>query len=207
MRCAANELKPVLRLLEIAKHRVAEHLVAVARLVARVRAVLDARRREIDEALGLGDRQRPKQHLVEQREDGRVRADAECEREHRDDRDEGRLEERAEGESEVVHVGVVRCATKACFIIPASAPLRQAPLYENRIFGNAEIESQSPHCSPRWSPAAPFRRGVGSSTVSGGGPIPTGPISPNDAAHHAVSAHGSTARSRRSRCASASARW
>ncbi len=65
------------RLLEIAEHRIAEHLVTVARLIARVGAVLGARCRQVHQALGLGNGQRPKQDLVEQRVDRRVRADAE----------------------------------------------------------------------------------------------------------------------------------
>ena len=90
-------------LFEVAEHRIAQHLVAVAGLIARVRAGLRPGRSEIDEARRVGDRQRPAKHLIEEREDRRVRANAECERQHGDDRHEWRLEQRPERELEILH--------------------------------------------------------------------------------------------------------
>jgi hypothetical protein len=94
-----------LRALQVPKHRVAEHQLAVPCLVARLRAGLRARRAEVDEAPRLVRRQGAEQHLVEQREDRRVRPDPEGEREHRDGRHERRLAKRANGERQVAHGG------------------------------------------------------------------------------------------------------
>ena len=92
--------------LEVPEHRVAEHGVAVAGLVARLRAGLRAGRREVDQPRGLLHRQRPQEELVEQREDGRVGPDPERQRDDGDDRDERALEERPERELEVQHGGI-----------------------------------------------------------------------------------------------------
>src|SRR5678809_197573 len=64
------------RFLEVPEHRVAEHLVAVAGVVARVAAELRTGRLEVDEPARVGDRQRLEQELMEQRIDRRVRPDA-----------------------------------------------------------------------------------------------------------------------------------
>ncbi len=92
-----------LRLFEVTEHRVAEDLVAVARLVARVAARLGAGRREVHQLFRGTHRERPQQHLVEQREDGRRRPDPERQRDDGDHGDKGRAEQRAEGEFEVSH--------------------------------------------------------------------------------------------------------
>jgi len=57
----------------------------------------------LDEALWLRDRQLRQQDIVEQREDRRVRADAERERQDGDNRDEGRPEEGPQRESWAHH--------------------------------------------------------------------------------------------------------
>ena len=94
-----------LRPLEIPEHRVAEDLVAVSRLATPLRAGLGTRGREVDEPVWLQHRERTQQDLVEQREDGGVRADAERERNDRDAGDERRLEDCAEGQGDVSHPG------------------------------------------------------------------------------------------------------
>ncbi len=93
------------RLLQVAEHRVAEDLVAVARLVARLGAGLRPRRPQVDEPIGILHRQLLEQDLVEQREDGGVRPDPERERQHGHGGDERRLGERARGELQVGHRG------------------------------------------------------------------------------------------------------
>ena len=92
-----------LRLLEVPEHRVAEDLVASARLAARIRARLGSRRLEVDQLLGVRHRQRAQQHLVEQRENRRIRANSKRQRQDRDQRDERRLEQGAQGKTEVGH--------------------------------------------------------------------------------------------------------
>ena len=92
-----------LHALEVAKHRVAEDFVAVARLIARMRARLGTGRRKVDQPIRLGHRQRLEEDLVETGKDRGVRADAERQRHNRDDRDERGLEERPEGELRVDH--------------------------------------------------------------------------------------------------------
>jgi hypothetical protein len=85
--------------LEIPEHRVAEHFVAVAGVVARVAAVLRSGRLEVGQPRGIGHRERLEQQLVEERKDGGVRADAQRQRKDRDDGDERVLnsERRASG--------------------------------------------------------------------------------------------------------------
>ena len=71
-------------------------------------------RREVDEPLRLRHRQRLEQHLVEQRIDRRVRADAERERQDRDDRDERRFEQRSKRQLQIPHcVGRERLAEES----------------------------------------------------------------------------------------------
>ena len=56
-----------------------------------------------DEPVGRGERQRPEQHPVYDAEDGRVRPDAQREREHSHGGEAGILQQLAEGEFEIVH--------------------------------------------------------------------------------------------------------
>ncbi len=88
---------------QVQEHRVGKDGIAVARVVARVRAVLDAGRPEIDQRLRRLDRQRAQENLVEQRKNRGVRADAEPQREHRHRRDKRRLAQHPEGERELAH--------------------------------------------------------------------------------------------------------
>ena len=92
-----------LRPFEVAKHRVAEDLVAAARLAARLRAGLRPGRRQVHQLFGVRHRQRPQQHLVEQRENRRIRANSERQRQDRDQGDERRLEQGAERQLEIGH--------------------------------------------------------------------------------------------------------
>ena len=94
-----------LRLLEIAEHRVAENGIAVASHVALRLPGLGAGGGEVDQPMGLLHRQGAQQHLVEQRENSGVRADAERQRQDGDQRDERRLEQRSEREFQVGHNG------------------------------------------------------------------------------------------------------
>src|SRR5205823_13944894 len=91
--------------LEVPKHRVAEHHVAVSRLAARLRTGLGAGRCEVDEPGRIWHWERAQQDLVEQREHSGVGADPERERNDRDAGDERRLEEGAEGQRDVSHPG------------------------------------------------------------------------------------------------------
>ena len=65
-------------LLELAADWVGQQTAAAV-----IRADRIAPPRELDKPLGLTDRQRPDQHLIEQREDAGIRTDAECERNER----------------------------------------------------------------------------------------------------------------------------
>ena len=87
--------------LEVAEHRVAEDILGTARVVAGVRAGLGPRCAQIDQRRGLRNGQRTKQHLVEHREDGGVRSNAEGERHDRDARDQRRVEEGAKRETDL----------------------------------------------------------------------------------------------------------
>ncbi len=89
--------------LEIAEHRVAEHLIAVARLVARRGARLGSGGSQVHEAGRGVHRHRPEQQLVEDREDCRVRADPECQGGHGHGGDERRAGETPEGELQGEH--------------------------------------------------------------------------------------------------------
>src|SRR5436309_323291 len=91
--------------LEVPEHRVAEHHVAVSRLPARLRTGFETRGREVDEPVRVGHRERAKEDLVEEREDGGIGADAERERNDRDAGDERRLEVCAEGQRDMSHPG------------------------------------------------------------------------------------------------------
>ena len=87
--------------LQVAEHRVAEHLVAFAGPVAEVRAGLRPRRFQVDQALRLDDRQRTQQQLAIEGEDRRVGPDAERQRQNRDARDDRRLDEHAHRQPDV----------------------------------------------------------------------------------------------------------
>ena len=93
-----------LHALEVAEHRIAQHDVTVARLVAGLAAWLRAGRRQVHQPIGFLHRQRPQDELVELRKDGRVGAYAEPERDDGHDRDEGAFEEAPKRELEVRHV-------------------------------------------------------------------------------------------------------
>ena len=80
---AEHAAKDLVVIAEIGVPRVGQ-LVAVPPAVAVLRALAG----DDHELLGLPDRQQAKQHLVDEREYGRVRADAERDREHGDSRDD-----------------------------------------------------------------------------------------------------------------------
>ncbi len=84
-RCAAMPTNGPSKPLEIAEHRIAENLVARADVAARRAALLAARRQEIHELVRRRHAQLAQQHLLVDREDRRV--DAEAERQRRDDDD------------------------------------------------------------------------------------------------------------------------
>ena len=90
-----------LLLLEIPEHRVAEHVPAVARVVAGRRSRLHARRRQVHQPVRLRDRQAAQQHGVEKREDRRVGPYAERQRNNGDRGDERGAEQRPEGQPDV----------------------------------------------------------------------------------------------------------
>jgi hypothetical protein len=54
-----------------------------------------------DELIGVPDRELPQQHLVDQRENGRVGANAQGQRQDRDEREEWAAAQSADGELEV----------------------------------------------------------------------------------------------------------
>ena len=98
--------RAVRRLLEVPVHRIAEDVVAIAfcaREAARVGSGLRGRRQEVHEPSRIGNRQRPQEHLIEQRKDRGVCADPERQRGDGDDGDERRLEERPQSELEIGH--------------------------------------------------------------------------------------------------------
>ena len=75
---------------EVFVHRERQHV------AARVAAVVVPRAVEQDELFGVLHRQPPQQHLVHEREDGGVGADAERDRHQRDAREQRRADEAAE---------------------------------------------------------------------------------------------------------------
>ena len=92
--------------LEVAEHGIAEHVVTAAGVAARCRTLFGAGRAEVDEANRLRNGQRPEEHLVEQREDRGVRADAQRQRDDRDERDKRGPEEGAAGKLQVDHENI-----------------------------------------------------------------------------------------------------
>jgi len=62
---------------------------------------------EFDQAVRLGKRQGTQQHRVHHAEHGRVGADAQRQREHRDGGESGAIEQHAERKAQIVH-GVVK---------------------------------------------------------------------------------------------------
>jgi hypothetical protein len=89
--------------LEVAEHRVAQHDIAVTGLVTGLAARLGAGRRQVDQPIGLLDRQGPQDELVELRENRGIGANSESQRDDGDDRHEGAFEEAPERELEVHH--------------------------------------------------------------------------------------------------------
>jgi hypothetical protein len=92
-----------LHALEIAEHRVAENLVAAAGLAAGIGPRLRPRRAEVHQLVRARDRKRPQKHLVEERENRRIGADPEGQREDRDRGHERRFEQGAQGQANVGH--------------------------------------------------------------------------------------------------------
>jgi hypothetical protein len=92
--------------LQVAEHRIAEHLVAAAGVAARVAPRLGPRRGQVDQPIGRLHRQRAQQHLVEQRVDGRVGADPECQGQDGDGGDERRARQCPKCELQVAHARV-----------------------------------------------------------------------------------------------------
>src|SRR5262249_54209331 len=99
----SNPAEGRVRLLEIAEHRVAEYFVAIARLIARIAAVLRSGSREVDQPVRLRHRQRLEKDFIEQGVDRRIRADPEREGKYRDDRNERRFEQRSKRQLEIPH--------------------------------------------------------------------------------------------------------
>ena len=87
--------------LQVAEHRVAEHLVASAGPVAEVRAGLRSRRLEIHQPIRLDDRQRTQQQLAVEGEDRRVGPDPESQRHDRDAGDDRGLDQHAHRQANV----------------------------------------------------------------------------------------------------------
>ncbi len=77
-----------------------------------------------DQASGIAERQRLEQHRVDDREDRRVRADAQRERQHRDRREARRAQAQTDGVADVlkdvVHDGI-RTESRVIWLSPASA--------------------------------------------------------------------------------------
>src|SRR5437764_14435939 len=92
-----------LRVLQVAKHRVAQDVVARAGLTARCTSILRARSAEVHQSVGTGYGELLPHHAIEDRVDRRVGADAETEGECRDRSDERGATERPKGEPEVAH--------------------------------------------------------------------------------------------------------
>ena len=89
--------------LQVAEHRVAERLVAGARVVAVAGSRLRAGGREVDQPVRVGHRQRAQHELAVQGEDRGVRADAEGQRQDRDAGDDRGLEQHAQRQPDVGH--------------------------------------------------------------------------------------------------------
>src|SRR5262249_666288 len=115
---------------QIAEHRVAEDDFAVARLIARSAARLGSGSRQIDQPAGITDWQGTEKDLVEDGEDGDVRADSKGERRERHCADKRGLEEGSERKGEIEHpcfaldgssLSTVRSAVQ---LLRGSAPIR-----------------------------------------------------------------------------------
>lgn len=89
--------------------------------------VLEIRGPDHDQALRLAERQRGEQHLVDETEQGRVRADAERERQHGDGGEAGVFPQQAQGETKVIHWFVVRgpwsVVSRQLSVVPFQVPL------------------------------------------------------------------------------------
>ena len=97
------------------EHRVRDGRVDVAVVVGRSR--VRSGRIDHDEALGLAQRERPHQQLIDEGEDRGVRSNAECEGQHHRNGERGVLSKCANGEAEVLqevrHGGSSFCETRA----------------------------------------------------------------------------------------------
>src|SRR5205807_2346286 len=78
------------------------------------------------EAIGRGVRQGAQQHLIQEAENRRVRADAEREREHRDQREDRLLPQRTERVPDVLH-GAVLDGPKGRKVVVHGSATRIAP--------------------------------------------------------------------------------
>jgi len=92
-----------LQALEVAEHRVAEHLLAVAGLLARRGAGLGPGRAQVHQLAGRRHRQGPQQHLVEQREDGRIGANTQGQRQDGHEAQKGGLGQVSERQTQISH--------------------------------------------------------------------------------------------------------
>jgi hypothetical protein len=88
---------------EIAKHRIAEHGVELARVANQNRARLRPGRIEIDQSFGLRHRQRPQQKGLEQREHRRRGADSHCQHHSDQGRHSGSSDDLPQRVRDVVH--------------------------------------------------------------------------------------------------------
>ena len=113
-----------LRLLEIAEHRITEDRLRAAGVVARLGSRLRAGRRQVDQPPRVLHRQGPEQHLVEQREDRGIRANAKPQRDDGHDGDEWRSEQRPERELDALHE-VVRLNTGTRRFSTRNLPVRR----------------------------------------------------------------------------------
>ena len=93
-----------LRAFEIAKHRVAEDLLAITGLRALRRAGLRPRRAQIHEARWLGYREWAQQHLIKERVDRSICTDTESERDDGNRGHQRGLEQHADSKFHVTHL-------------------------------------------------------------------------------------------------------
>jgi hypothetical protein len=87
---------------QVAEHRIADQRLRRAGLIPVVSTVTRSGRVEVDEALGLADRQGPQQHLLEERVRRRVGADTKREADHGRHRERWRAQETTRCQSHVL---------------------------------------------------------------------------------------------------------
>ena len=138
--------------LQVAEHRVAEHLVAAALARATGRAGLRPRGLEIHEPLRLEDRQRTQQELAVEGEDRGVRPDAQSQRHDRHGRDDRGLDEHAQRQPNVGHHLLQLIGQ------PQTAGL---PARVLRALHAAEVDAGAPRCLRPRHPGADQVRGMG----------------------------------------------